>query len=129
MDLKYHLFESFLVAILFYPIFGLSVWIIFAAGSLADVDHYLIYIYRFRNLNLKNAYAYFKKLNDARDFYPVFHMLEVILAIFLIGIFYKPFLLVSIGLFFHILLDIYEEKKLNKTDRNFCFCRKLRIFK
>ncbi|MFO7872493.1 MAG: hypothetical protein R6U26_02500 [Candidatus Undinarchaeales archaeon] len=116
---KYHILVSILVSAVFYPFFGWHVWLIFAAGVLADSDHVLIHLNENKNLNIKEAYTFFKQLKDGSKFYPIFHMIELPIILFAVGLFYQPFLLISIGLLSHIFLDFLEEEYLDKTDRHF----------
>lgn len=123
MMLKDHFIVSVIVAVIFYPVFGLDVWIIFAAGFLTDIDHYLIYAFRYKDLKVKNAYEFFTKIEKGDDFYPVFHMAEVVLVFLFMGFYFRIALLIFIGLLSHILLDFLEEKFVRSTNRNFSLIR------
>lgn len=123
---KYHIIFGFLFsAILFliFPFIGfLGFLIIFASSVLIDVDHYIYYIFAKKNLSLKNAYKYFfekrkkyifalsssnEKINPAMYF---FHGIEILLILFILGIFLNElFLFVFIGFSFHLFLDVLEQ--------------------
>lgn len=111
---KYHIILGFLFSLILYLIFPfISLWgslIIFASSVLIDVDHYIYYIFAKKDLSLKNAYSFFikkPKLNPAMYF---FHGIEILLILFILGIFInKLFLFILIGFSFHLFLDIIEQ--------------------
>ncbi|MEK6906420.1 MAG: hypothetical protein AABW81_02250 [Nanoarchaeota archaeon] len=129
-----HLFFGILFATLlwiFIPGFGvLGFSVLVLSILLIDVDHYIYYVYKKRDLNLINAYYWFiekdKKFNllsrkEKNIHYQGFvflHGFEVLLPLFILGIFYKPFLYVFSGFFFHILLDVfYHSNQHDRLDR------------
>ena len=93
--------------------------LIAAVAVLLDVDHYLIYIYRHKDLNLKRAYNFFIKVEDGSEFYPMFHMIEVAAAIAFASSYYPILLLFVIGQALHIGQDWIEDLFLRTTHRNF----------
>lgn len=132
---KYHLAFGFIFSsILFLSLENLSLIgasIIFLSSFLIDVDHYIYYSFKRKDLSLKNSINYFliqrKKLfkmniKKRKKFYSCFcflHGIEVLLLLFLMGIFIsKYFLLIFIGFTFHLFLDlleeIHEESRLDK---------------
>ena len=119
-----HAIVGIIAAVLLYPIFGINAWMIAAAAVLIDVDHYLIYIYRFRNFNIKKAYWHFRGVKDGSSFYPLFHMMELVAAETVFVYYYPIFLPLLIGQVVHIALDWLEDVFLRPTKRNFS-CRKL----
>ena len=97
--------------------------IIVLATVLIDVDHYLYYVYLKKDWNLKNAFSWFvdqgKKLDpltreQRNEFYHGFcflHGVEVLMVLYLLGIFISPyFLFVLFGFAFHLGLDLIHQK-------------------
>ncbi|MFH1326794.1 MAG: hypothetical protein ABIH59_01570 [archaeon] len=118
-----------LVLFIIFPQIGLieSV-IILLANFFVDVDHYLYYVYKKKDYNLKNAYNWFVKANKKilelpkekrKHFYSCFcflHGIEPILFLFVLGFFLnKYFFFLGIGISFHLICDIYYEQVLYKT--------------
>lgn len=114
-----HAILGIIVAALLHPIFGTNVWMIAAAAVLIDIDHYFIYIYRFRSFDLKKAYWYFRGVKDGSGFYPLFHMIELVAAEAVFVYFYPMFLPLLIGQVLHIAQDWFEDNFLRRTNRNF----------
>jgi hypothetical protein len=123
---RYHIILGFLFSLILFLIFPniilIEAGIIFFSSFLIDVDHYIFYILKSKDLSLRNAIKYFlanrkklKKISPEKrnKFYSGFcflHGIEVLLILFLLGIFVsKYFLLIFIGFTFHICLDILEE--------------------
>ncbi len=123
---KYHILLGFLFSLILYLIFPfiglIGFLLIFASSVLIDIDHYLYYIFAKKNFSLGNAYKYFfekrkkyissvksirNRLNPAMYF---LHGIEVLLILFIIGIFVnKISLFIFIGFIFHLFLDIIEQ--------------------
>lgn len=116
--------------ILFGAIFAFLIWIfspkigiigailIFLSSVLIDIDHYLYYLYRKKNFNLKRAYKWFKdnekrfadippfKINEV--YFPVcwLHGFEIMIILAILSLFWNFFLFILVGFTFHLLLDI-----------------------
>jgi hypothetical protein len=95
--------------------------IIFLASVLIDVDHYLYYAFRKKDLHLSRAYNWFRgqqkrfaKLKPSeRSKYKstiiIFHGIEFLLVLILLVIFInKIFLFILIGVIIHLFLDYYD---------------------
>ena len=123
---RYHIILGFsfsLILYLIFPFVGLSGFlIIFFSSFLIDVDHYLYYVFKKKDLNLKKAYKYFfekrkkcisstkplKEMPNPANYF--LHGIEVLLVLFIFGIFVnKIFLFIFIGFSFHLFLDILEQ--------------------
>lgn len=120
---KYHIVLGFIFASFLFFIFPeinlLGFFIIFFSSFLIDVDHYLYYVFTKRDISLKNAYGFFikkrrktlklskeKRIKLNTNFL-IFHKIEFILFMFLLGSFIsKLFLFVFLGMIFHLFLDI-----------------------
>lgn len=112
---------SFLIYIIF-PAVGLfGAALIFLASVFIDADHYIYYMLKYKDTNLKNAYKWFQELDrkvfNFQDKNPklkiknslcFFHTFEFIFIILLLGFLYKPFLLIFLSLIFHSLFDMYD---------------------
>lgn len=118
-----HLFAgiifSLILLFLFPQINYIGFLIIVFSNFLIDVDHYLYYVYKKKDLSLKNAYNWFvenlkkaislprKQRNETYDGFAFLHGIEILLILFFLGIFVsKYFLFAFIGIAFHLLLDI-----------------------
>ena len=123
---KYHILFGFLFALflfLIFPFIGLfGFFIIFASSVLIDIDAYLNYIFTKKDFSLRNAIKYLsekriKVINLSKEqkakiqsMIRVFHGIEVLLILFILGIFLnKIFLFIFIGFSFHLFLDVLEQ--------------------
>jgi len=115
------IFAGFLYFI--FPQIGLMGFsIIIFSTFLIDVDHYLYYVFKKKNFNLKNAYKWFiehkkellslpwKQRNKFKTGFCFLHGIEVLFILLILWIFVsKYFLFVFVGFAFHLLLDsIYQ---------------------
>ena len=115
-----HVIVGVIAAAILYPVFGLAgVLTIFAVSVLLDVDHYLIYIYRYRDFDLKRAYNFFRQVEDGGEFYPALHMVEIAVLGAFISNQYPVLLPFVIGQALHITQDWFEDMFLRTTRRNF----------
>lgn len=119
MLIQHHAIIGAVSAAIFYPLFGVKAALIIAAAVLLDADHYLIYIYRHKNLNLKKAYNFFIQVKDGSEFYPLFHMVEIAAIGAFISNYYSILLPLVIGQVIHIAQDWFEDMFLRTTNRNF----------
>lgn len=123
---KQHILFGFLFSLILFLIFpqitiiGFS--IIFLSAILIDFDHYVYYVFKKKDSNLKNAYNWFAEKNrkfrmlpwDKRQFHKdipcLLHGIEILLIISILFFFTsKYFLFVFIGFAFHLLLDSVEQ--------------------
>jgi len=131
-----HLFFGAIFSIILFLLFPqigfLGFLIILFSSVLIDVDHYIYYVFKTNDWNLKHAYdGYIKKGKKAkllqkkeRDnlFIGIFflHGFEFLFILLLASIFIsKYFLFVLLGFNFHLLLDIIQTKK--------CFKRPIKV--
>ncbi len=116
-----HFLVSLLIAVLLYPIFSWNVLMIFIGGVLIDVDHYLLYIYRFGKFSLKGCYKYHHvdvKKNHHKDVFGallIFHTIEFLLLSAFLSLYYTLALIFTVGLLAHYTLDIIERYRLEKS--------------
>jgi len=104
--------------------------IITVSGVLIDVDHYLYYVYKRKNLSLTDSYRWYLK-NEKKflslprekrgEFYEGFfflHGIEILVLLIIFMFFSKYFLFVFTGFIFHLFLDIfYQRKRKDRIDR------------
>ena len=122
---KHFYFGLILALILFFifPQIGLiEFFIIIASTVLIDVDHYLYYVYKKKDWNLKKAYHWFYKnckkyasLSEEQknQYYGGFcflHGIEILIILFLLGRFFSVyFYYMLIGFAFHLSLDTVHQ--------------------
>jgi hypothetical protein len=128
---KYHIilgffFSSLLFVIL--PSIGLlNTGVIFLSSFLIDIDHYLLFVVKKRNLNPKKAVEWFFKKKEKYDRIPVknrnnfysgfyfLHGFELLVILFLFGLFLSDiFFFILSGFIFHLFLDVLENIFLDK---------------
>ena len=143
---KYYIILGFffsLILFLIFPFIGLlGFLIIFVSSVLIDADIYLYYVFTKKNFNLINAMKYYSKKRKEVLLLPmeqrakkqgnirIFHGIEVLLILFLLGFFInKIFLFIFIGFSFHLFLDIVEQIhygfRISKISLIFDFVKKI----
>jgi len=111
-----------LVLLFLFPQIGIiGVLIIIFSTVLIDVDHYLYYVFKKKDLSLKNSYNWFiKKVNKFHNlprkqrnkFYLAFcflHGVEILIILLLFSKLFPYFFFIFIGFSFHLLLDLISE--------------------
>lgn len=109
MLLKYHIISSALLSILLYPFFGLNVLFVFFAGFLIDVDHYIYYVLRFKDLSLKKSYKYFEEYPEKRHFSDIlfiFHTVEFFGLLIILSFYNDIIFLIFTSVSLHQILDM-----------------------
>lgn|SRR4030042_214059 len=147
---KYHFIFGLSFVIFLYFLFpqisllGLS--IIFLSSFFIDVDHYLYYFLKEKNLNLKRGYNWYKNkikrtyslpMSERKKIYSgfyLFHGIEWIILLFLLGYFISSFFtFIAIGFLFHLIVDVFHEiyfkRSIDKSSLiyNYYRWRKLKI--
>jgi hypothetical protein len=115
---KYHFILSFILSFLLLifnvnPIFCL---LFFLSGFLIDTDHFIYYVQKKKDFNLRNAYYYnknyleqdLKRKNQTRLVY-IFHTVEFLIILFVLSLFSELLWSVLLGCLFHILTDFISE--------------------
>ena len=117
-----HLLISLILAAVLYPLFNWKVIFIIVGGVLIDIDHYLFYVRRFSDFNIKNCYKYCdinerKKNNfkDTRGLLLIFHNIEFLLISIIFSIYSQLALMFTIGLIFHYMIDAIHRYSLAKS--------------
>ena len=116
------LFAGFLFFLL--PKIKFLFLLIFILSSvLIDVDHYLYYVYKKKNFNLKKSYDWFLKtgrllMSFSREtrnkFYTgffIFHGIEILVLLFALAFHFSIFYPIFFGFAFHNLLDAVDQPR------------------
>lgn len=120
-----------LVLIFLFPSIGLIGFsLILLSTVLIDADHYLYYLHKKKNWNLKKAYNWFikntnkflslpkKQRNNIYTGFCFLHGIEILLIFLLLTIFSRYFFFIFIGFSFHLLLDVvYSTTSIERIDR------------
>ena len=117
---KWHILFGAIFSMLVYFIFNINLFqvsLIFLASIFIDFDHYLFYVFRKKDFNLKRAYIWHKSLpKDHKPLMQIFHTIEFFIIIFLLSFIWIGFLFILIGLLLHSiieLIDMIYSKKFN----------------
>ena len=121
---KYHLFFGLIFSIIVLMIFPSIEWIgffvIVSSSVLIDVDHYLYYVFKKKDLSLKRAHRWFhdniKKYNGLslehkkQVYSGIFflHGIESIILLIILSSHMAIFLFVLIGFIFHQVIDFVD---------------------
>ena len=110
---------SFILYLLFPDFIGVAgFFVIVLSGVLIDVDHYLLYSYRKKDSNLKNAYSWFIKKSkfimslpksQRKNFYfgiIILHGIEILALLLFLSLFSQIFFFIFLGFSFHLFLDL-----------------------
>ncbi|MBS3074606.1 hypothetical protein J4447_04115 [Candidatus Pacearchaeota archaeon] len=122
---KYHLlygaiFASVLLAV-FPQITLVGAIVILASTFFIDGDHYLVYVFRKRDISLRNALNYYMEIRRKYGLthkkgvkMPLlyFHIGEAVILAAILSLRYELFLWILIGFLFHIFLDFIDMKRL-----------------
>jgi len=132
---KWHIFLGTLFAVALFLIFPkislIGFLLIIASTVLMDIDHYVYYVFKKRDLSLSRAYNWFiqkrkkylalsrKKRNEIYTEIHFLHGIEILIILLLLGLFvHKYFFYILIGFAFHLFLDIIHQRKIhNRLDR------------
>ena len=108
-----------LILFLFFPQVGVIEFsIILLSTVLIDVDHYLYYVFKKKNMSLKKAYKWFMETEEKflafskeerNEIYTSFcylHGIEILILLFFAIYISEYFLYAFIGIAFHFLLDV-----------------------
>jgi len=120
---RWHVLFGALAAIILlfvYPEAGyFNIILFFLASFLIDFDHYVSAVMNSGHFNLKKIYRYYKiegekaqkerakGIRKKADFH-LFHTIEFLAVVGIIGIYFEPFLYIFFGMIFHSLLDVYS---------------------
>jgi len=120
---KWHILFGFLATLILKFTTSLNdtiLLVIFFSSFLIDVDHWLLYVYRKKDLSIKNAYNWFiekkkkylilsaKEKRKYKHPLMIFHGIEFWILLFILSIFSKIFVFILIGFAIHLLFDYLE---------------------
>lgn len=118
MRVQDHLVLSTLAAAALYPVLGRKVVVPWAASLLIDVDHYAWYTISRRSLNPLEAVRYFNQAQPEQHAGTRrLHSPDVLGALWLGGMLWKPLRLVFFGFLFHMSIDYAHSKWSAKARR------------
>lgn len=90
-----------------YPFYGVFSLLALAGGFLIDIDHYLYYVIHSGSLGIKKAYDFcFSGGKNYLTIFCVFHNIEFLLAMAMIGFFYNDFYPLAAGILLHFIMDM-----------------------
>lgn len=127
MLIIYHFLLTLVLCIALFKFYIWKVLFILLGGVLVDADHYLLYVLKYKTLNIKKAYARFKETHKRKrreeptTFDLLFHSVEFFILMLILSFFNEIFLLIFTGLFLHLLTDkiikkwiaqLYKDKKI-----------------
>ena len=100
---------TFIIHYIYQYIYMFYISVVFIAAVFIDVDHYLYYIYKTKNLNVRKAFYYFyngKGIKEERKpYFAVFHNIEFLLIFGIFSLTHLFLFSIFIGFMFHMLLD------------------------
>jgi len=126
---KWHILFGFVFAYVIYWFTSINIFeasLIFLSSVLIDFDHYMWYVIKRKDRNLKNAYIYLKKHRNIVKPLMLFHTIEFHIFIGLLSFIWVGFFYIFIGMGFHSVFDLIEliyEKRI--YTREFFFFRYL----
>ena len=120
---KYHIVIGAIITLIIFSIFTitpLQALIIFFSSFLIDVDHYILYIFKTKNLSLKKSRKYFferrrnwlKLLTEDQKRYKrfiyFFHGIEFWILLIILSIYFPIIWFVLLGIAIHMILDFID---------------------
>jgi len=111
-----HLLYGMLAVISIGRIFGTVPSILFLLATVfIDVDHYIFYVYKTGNFNLRKAYGFHltrgKKSGTYKGMF--FHTLEFVITMAVLSYFIPYVLFIFFGVIFHLSLDFVSHLKMS----------------
>lgn len=105
-----HFIASVIGVILLFPIYKYWSLAFFIGSFLIDFDHYLWHIIKNKNFSLKKAYFYHHPSNKYRDkdLLHIFHVWEFWLLMLILAFFNIFFLMVFLGMVYHLIFDMVD---------------------
>ncbi len=115
MFLQYHFFVGLIVSLVLYPLYGLNVLIVFFANLLIDIDHYILYIFKFKSFNVLKANRYF--MNHEGTSFLFLHTAEFVILLLIFSLYSGFAFFILTGVAIHLLLDIRDEFRFSHVGR------------
>jgi hypothetical protein len=112
MKLSAHIAQGACLCPAAYYLTDLKTALIFSASVvLIDVDHYLHYIYRKKNLSVRGMFSFYDDVWEKRDTLfgmAVFHTAEVLILLVAAGFRWTGLWAVAAGFLVHMLFDLFH---------------------
>lgn len=139
----YGFIAALIILFLFPSIGAYGLLIIFLASFLVDFDHYLYYVYKTGDFNFSNAVSFYldmtsnmiKNKKYAKSPLMIFHTVEFVALLFILGFFNSLFIYIALGIIIHIVLDIVDLRnkgilhvRSHSAINHYFFKRRLSIF-
>lgn len=118
---KWHILSGAILSLFIYLFFNapLNSLIVLLASVFIDADHYLFYVEKMKDWNLKNSYIWHKKLpKHHKPIMHIFHTLEFLFLVFILVYFWQGFFFVLVGMLFHSIMDVLEMIYNNKINND-----------
>lgn len=112
MTLTQHIALTGLAVAALAPVAGREELMLFAIGGvLIDVDHYLLYVQRRRDLSLSGMFRYFRELQPIQSTIPyvglcLFHTVDFFILLGLLAVIHPPLNYLLAGCLYHFALDL-----------------------
>jgi hypothetical protein len=106
---KWHALYGLIFSLLLFILLDITLFqtlLVFFGTFFIDFDHYLWYISKKRDLNLRNSYNFLKNFERYKKHLMVFHTIEFLILVVILAYFFNPFLFILIGILFHSILDL-----------------------
>lgn len=106
MHLLIHLLFNLLISFTF-ELSSTNIWIVVLSGILIDLDHLIYVFFIAKKVRFKQIMQWYRREYSSHNPHLyIFHSLEFIIVIFLLGLLVNNFFIyVGIGLIFHLVLD------------------------
>src|SRR3989338_1828890 len=108
MDTKNHFILGLVLSLILMPFFGFYSFFALIPSVLLDLDHYLLYIIKTRQLSFKKAVEYHRKGGCGRHHLCIFHTVEFLLLLGILSISSKIMMVVFIGTIVHLFVDYLD---------------------
>lgn len=102
---------AFIIHTLFPGIHMFYIVLLFASSVLIDVDHYLYYAIKYKDISLKKAYNYFVNDFYINPFCVVLHVIEFLFILAILSFVHNIFFFMFIGAVFHVIVDLISCKE------------------
>jgi hypothetical protein len=117
MTLTQHIALTGIAAAALTPIMSGGELVLFAIGGvLIDVDHYLLYVQRRRNLSIPGMFRYFNELQPIQSNIPyvglcIFHTIDFFILLAVLAYFYPLVSYLLAGCLFHFAIDLFDLRR------------------
>jgi len=109
MKLSSHIKQSILLSPVVCYFTDFKTTIVFIASFIfIDIDHYIHYVYRYKSISIKGTFDHHNGVWERKGNIfglNIFHTLEVLLILFLLGCWHTEFLVVGSGFLTHMIID------------------------